>query len=240
MPRAMSRLARHRATERHYSDRASWLRAGVLGANDGLISTAALVVGVAAADSARTGVVIAGIAGLTSGALSMAAGEYVSVSSQLDAEQADLAREGRELAEFPEAERDELAEIYRQRGLSPELSERVADELSARQDRLAVHAREELGIDVHDLANPWQAAAVSATSFIIGSLLPVLVVLVASTRVRIPLTMAVTVTGLATLGTVGARLGGADPRRAAARVVVGGLLALVIALGIGRLTGAAV
>ena len=241
MPRAMSRLVGHPAAERHYSGRANWLRAGVLGANDGLISTAALIVGVAAADSDRTGVLIAGVAGLTAGALSMAAGEYVSVSSQRDAELADLAREGQELGEFPDApSATSWPAIYRERGLSAALAEQVADELSARPDRLAVHARDELGIDIHALANPWQAAIVSALSFVIGALIPVLMVVVGSSSTRIPLTMGVTVAGLATLGVVGARLGGANPRRAAARVVIGGLLALLIALGIGRLTGAAV
>ena len=170
----------------------------------------------------------------------MAAGEYVSVSSQRDAELAELARERAELRDFPDAERDELAGIYRQRGLSAALAEQVADELSARPDRLAVHARDELGIDIHALANPWQAAIVSALSFVIGALIPVLMVVVGSSSTRIPLTIGVTVAGLATLGVVGARLGGASPQRAAARVVIGGLLALLIALGIGRLTGAAV
>lgn len=240
VPRATSRLSRHRAAERHYSDRAGWLRAGVLGANDGLVSTASLLVGVAAADGDRSALLVAGIAGLTAGALSMAAGEYVSVSSQRDAELADLAREGRELAEFPEAERDELAEIYRERGLSAELADRVADELSARPDRLAVHARDELGIDVHELARPWQAAFVSAISFIIGALLPVLVVAFASTTWRIPAVIASTVVGLFLLGVGGARLGGASRRRGALRVVIGGTAALTIALAIGRLTGAAV
>lgn len=212
----------------------------MLGANDGLISTASLLVGVAAADADHNMLVITGIAGLTSGALSMAAGEYVSVSSQRDAELADLAREGRELADYPAAERDELEEIYRQRGLSSELAGRVADELSARQDRLAIHARDELGIDVGALARPWQAAFASAASFVVGALIPVIVIAVASNGARIPATIGATMLGLATLGVVGARLGGAAAGRGAARVVILGVLALLIALAIGRVTGAAV
>lgn len=239
MPRTR-RLARHQAAERHYSDRAGWLRAGVLGANDGLISTASLLVGVAAADADRNTLLITAVAGLTAGALSMAAGEYVSVSSQRDAELADLVREGRELAEYPAAERDELEEIYRQRGLSRTLASQVADELSARQDRLAIHARDELGIDVQALARPWQAAITSALSFVVGALIPVIVIALASTSARIPATIIATVLGLAGLGVVGARLGGARPGRAAVRVVVGGLAALLVAFLIGQLTGAAV
>ena len=149
-------LPDHLAAERHLGGRAAWLRAAVLGANDGLISTASLMVGVAAASSSRSAILVAGTAGLTAGALSMAAGEYVSVSSQRDTEQADLKRERVELLESPEAERDELAAIYRQRGLSEELAERVADELS-QLDRLAIHARDELGINTLALANPVQA-----------------------------------------------------------------------------------
>ena len=232
-------LPDHLAAERHRGGRAAWLRAAVLGANDGLISTASLMVGVAAADSSRSAILVAGIAGLTAGALSMAAGEYVSVSSQRDTEQADLERERIELLETPDAERDELAEIYRQRGLSEELAGRVADELS-QLDRLAIHARDELGIDPLSLANPGQASVVSALSFVLGAVVPILVVLVSSAAARVPLTMGVTVLGLVMLGATGARLGGAPQQRAAMRVLVGGTLALFISLGIGRLTGAAV
>ncbi len=232
-------LPDHLAAERHLGGRAAWLRAAVLGANDGLISTASLMVGVAAASSSRSAILVAGIAGLTAGALSMAAGEYVSVSSQRDTEQADLKRERVELLESPDTEREELAEIYRQRGLSEELAERVADELS-QLDRLAIHARDELGIDPLALANPVQASIVSALSFVLGAVVPILVVLVSSAAARVPLTMGVTVAGLVMLGATGARLGGAPLQRAAVRVLVGGTLALVISLGIGRLTGAAV
>ncbi len=232
-------LPDHLAAERHLGGRAVWLRAAVLGANDGLISTASLMVGVAAADSARSTILVAGIAGLTAGALSMAAGEYVSVSSQLDSERADLERERAELADAPEAEQAELVRIYEQRGLSPGLAQQVAAELS-QQDRLPVHARDELGIDPQALANPVQASAVSALSFLTGALLPVLIVALAPASSRMPITVAVTLVGLVALGSFAARLGGAPQRRAAIRVLIGGSLALLIALGIGRLTGSAV
>src|SRR4051812_35275414 len=161
-------LPDHVAAERHLGGRAAWLRAAVLGANDGLISTASLMVGVAAADSSKSAILVAGIAGLTAGALSMAAGEYVSVSSQLDTERADLAVERRELATTPEAELAELVQIYERRGLSPTLAAQVADELS-QQDLLPIHARDELGIDVNALAKPVQASTVSALSFVSGA-----------------------------------------------------------------------
>lgn len=231
-------MAQHSRAERHLSNRSSWLRAAVLGANDGLISTASLLVGVAAADSSRAAVLIAGVAGLTAGSLSMAAGEYVSVSSQLDTERADLERERAELAASPEAERAELAEIYRKRGLSAELAERVADELSA-LDRLAIHARDELGFDMNALSNPGQAALVSAVSFVLGAVLPILVVLLTSAALRVPLIMGVTLLGLAGLGMTSARLGGAPQTRATVRVLIGGALALGLSMVIGRLTGAA-
>ncbi len=215
------------------------MRAAVLGANDGLISTASLIVGVAAAGSGRAAVLTAGIAGLTAGALSMAAGEYVSVSSQLDTERADLAREAEELASTPEAELEELAKIYEGRGLSPELAMQVAVELSQR-DRLPIHARDELGIDVDRLARPVQASAVSAASFVTGALLPVLVVALTPASSRMAVTIVATLVGLVVLGALGARLGGAPMGRAAIRVLVGGALALLIAVGIGALTGSAV
>jgi VIT1/CCC1 family predicted Fe2+/Mn2+ transporter len=231
-------LPDHLAAERHLSGRAAWLRAAVLGANDGLISTASLMVGVAAADSSRSAILVAGIAGLTAGALSMAAGEYVSVSSQRDTERADLERERAELAADPEAEMLELAGIYQRRGLSTDLARQVAVELS-QNDRLSVHARDELGFDIAALARPVQASLVSASSFIIGALLPVLIVAFVPASARMPITIAVTLAGLVVLGSVGARLGGAPPRRAAVRVLIGGSLALAIALGIGRVTGSA-
>lgn len=232
-------LRAHRSRERHLGGRAAWLRAGVLGANDGLISTASLIVGVAAANSSRSAILVAGIAGLTAGALSMAAGEYVSVSSQLDAERADLARERAELAAAPEEELDELTEIYERRGLRPELARQVAVELS-QQDRLAIHARDELGFDIAALARPVQASAVSAVSFITGALLPVLIVATTPASIRMATTVGVTLAGLVVLGAIGAGLGGAPRGRAAVRVLLGGAIALAIALGIGRLTGAVV
>ena len=232
-------LPDHLAAEHHLSGRAAWLRAAVLGANDGLISTASLIVGVAGANSSRSAILVAGIAGLTAGALSMAAGEYVSVSSQRDTERADLDRERSELAVEPEAELAELASIYERRGLSPALARQVAVELS-QHDRLRIHAREELGFDIATLAKPVQASAVSALSFTVGALLPILIVGIAPASSRLPLTVAATLIGLVILGLVGARLGGAPPLRAAIRVLIGGTLALAIALGIGRLTGSVV
>jgi VIT1/CCC1 family predicted Fe2+/Mn2+ transporter len=168
----------------------------------------------------------------------MAAGEYVSVSSQRDAEEAELERERRELAASPEAERDELAEIYRKRGLSAELAERVADELS-QLDRLAIHARDELGVDINALANPLQAALSSAVSFVVGALVPIACVLAAPSAAQLPLLFATTLGALAGLGALGARLGGAPLGRAALRVLAGGVLALGISLGVGRLAGVA-
>lgn len=233
----------HSRRERHRGDRVGWLRAAVLGANDGLISTASLIVGVAAADATRSSVLTAGIAGLTAGALSMAAGEYVSVSSQRDAEQADLARERAELESHPAEERDELMHIYMRRGLSAGLAQQVAEELSSKEDeheRLAIHARDELGIDVNALSRPIQAALVSALSFIIGAVLPVVIMALATRSNRIVLTVACTLLGLVLLGTASAGLGGAPKGRAAGRVLVGGVLALGIAVGIGVLTGSVV
>jgi vacuolar iron transporter family protein len=224
--------------EVHLSGRAAWLRAAVLGANDGLISTASLMVGVAAADSSRNAIMVAGIAGMTAGALSMAAGEYVSVASQRDAEQADLERERRELEHTPEAELDELTAIYRRRGLNDDLARQVAEELS-QGDRLVVHARDELGIEVGALANPAQASIVSALSFIVGAIVPVLVMAIAGNGWRIATTMSVTVVGLVVLGVAGARLGGAPRRRAGVRVAVAGAIALVVSLLIGHVTGTA-
>jgi VIT1/CCC1 family predicted Fe2+/Mn2+ transporter len=226
----------HRASERHLGGRAAWLRAAVLGANDGLISTSSLMVGDAAAASSRSTILVAGIAGLTAGALSMAAGEYVSVSSQRDTEHADLERERAELEASPRAELAELRRIYEGRGLSAELAQQVAIELS-QSDPLLVHARDELGIDPSALANPVQASCVSALSFIVGAVAPIIVVALAPGSVRVIATMAVTLLGLVALGSLGAKLGGAPKRRAALRVFIGGTLAL---LGIGRITGSVV
>jgi vacuolar iron transporter family protein len=225
--------------ERHLGGRAAWLRAAVLGANDGLISTASLVVGVASASNDRAAVLVAGIAGLTAGSLSMAAGEYVSVSSQRDTELADLARERAELVASPEAERDELARIYQGRGLSQALADQVADELSAGDDVERVHARDELGIDPDALANPVQASSVSAVSFGLGAVLPVVVAALVGSSARVAAVIVLTLVGLAALGLASARLGGAPVGRAVRRVLMGGLLALLVSLVIGRITGAA-
>jgi VIT1/CCC1 family predicted Fe2+/Mn2+ transporter len=225
--------------ELHTTGRTGWLRAAVLGANDGIVSTSSLVLGVAAADSSRAALLTAGIAGLVAGSLSMAAGEYVSVSSPRDAELSDLERERRELAESPEAELAELAGIYEGRGLSSGLARRVAEELSE-GDRLAVHARDELGIEEHRMANPLQAAWASAVAFSAGAAVPVISVAAVPAAARIAATVAVTLVALAVLGDVGARLGGAPRRRATLRVLAWGAVAMAVTAGIGALVGAAV
>ncbi len=220
--------------ERHRSHRAGWLRAGVLGANDGLLSTAALLVGVVASGASQTVVAASGVAALAAGAASMAVGEMSSVSSQRDAEMADLAREREELVETPRAELRELAGIYEKRGLSPALAHQVAEELTA-HDPLAAHARDELGLDVDDLARPGQAAWTSALSFSLGALVPLLVALVVASGPQEAAIIVVTLLGLAALGVTGARLGGAEPFRPAARVVLGGAAAMAITFAIGTL-----
>jgi VIT1/CCC1 family predicted Fe2+/Mn2+ transporter len=211
----------------------------VLGANDGLLSVAGLLIGVAAADASRAVLVTTGLAGLFAGAFSMAVGEYSSVSSQRDAEQADLARESAELATTPRSELAELTGIYIRRGLNPSLAGQVAAELMAR-DPLEAHARDELGLDPADLARPAQAAAVSALSFTLGALVPLLVVVLVPSAARIPTTVAVTLVGLGLLGYLGARLGGAPAARATLRVLLGGAAALALTALIGQLVGAAV
>ncbi|MEO6014814.1 MAG: VIT family protein [Devosia sp.] len=233
----MTRLHLH--AENHAVDRIGWLRAAVLGANDGIVSTASLIVGVAAAAADTRTIVVAGVAGLVAGAMSMAAGEYVSVSSQSDTERADLARERRELAETPEAERQELAQIYVARGLDPVLALQVADQLTAR-DALGAHARDELGISEITTARPIQAALASALSFAIGAALPLLTVFVAPAAWLVPAVAIGALIFLGILGALGAQAGGADKTRAAIRVVFWGALALALTAGIGRLFGAAV
>jgi vacuolar iron transporter family protein len=211
--------ARH--AERHLGHRTGWLRAAVLGANDGIVSTAAIIVGVAsAAHSTRAAILTAGAAGLVAGAASMAAGEYVSVSSQADAERADLALEQRELSEDPAAEEEELVQIYRGRGLSDRLSREVAAELSARDDLLQVHARDELGMTELSHARPLQAAGASAAAFTTGAAVPLIAVILAPASARIAVTMIATTVALAVTGYAGARLGGAHPARGTVRVVV--------------------
>jgi VIT1/CCC1 family predicted Fe2+/Mn2+ transporter len=225
--------------ERHAVSRIGWLRAAVLGANDGIVSTASLIVGVAAAQSARGDVLIAGFAALVAGAMSMAAGEYVSVSSQADAEKADLATERRELEEQPEFELDELTAIYAARGLSPALARQVAEELTA-HDALATHARDELGMSDHVSARPLQAAFTSALTFSTGAAVPLLSVALAPEVPIVPLVAFVALLCLALLGYLGARGGGAAPGRSVWRVVFWGVLAMALTAGIGHLFGTAV
>lgn len=224
--------------ERHRSDRIGWLRAAVLGANDGIVSTASLVVGVAAANAAPQDVLLAGVAGLVAGALSMAAGEYVSVSSQADTEQADLARERQELATQPAAEEDELTGIYVGRGLEPELARRVAEQLMAK-DALAAHARDELGITEELTARPLQAAMASAASFALGAGVPVATLLIAPAGAIVPVIGVVSLVCLIVLGALAARAGGAPILIGAARVTLWGVLAMLVTAAVGRFTGAA-
>ena len=225
------------ARESHRSGRAGWLRAAVLGADDGIVSTASLVIGVAAAAASRDAVALAGVAGLVAGATSMAAGEYVSVSSQRDAEQADISRERRELAADPESEQAELAEVYVRRGLDRELAATVAERLMA-VDPLGSHVRDELGLQPGALARPLQAAVVSAVSFAVGAAVPLALIVAAPIGVRIPVTALAALALLGLLGAVGARLGGARAGRAALRVTIGGGLAMALTALIGQLVGA--
>jgi VIT1/CCC1 family predicted Fe2+/Mn2+ transporter len=224
--------------ERHFNGRGGWLRAAVLGADDGVVSTASLMIGVAAASATKEATLVAGIAGLVAGALSMAAGEYVSVSSQRDAEQADIEREHRELAADPKGELDELAGIYRKRGLDADLAMKVAEQLS-RKDRLTVHMREELGLDHESLARPLQAAVVSAASFAALAFLPVIALVIAPASLRIAAIAIVSLVSLGVLGALGGRLGGAPMGRASLRVLLGGGAAMATTALIGRLLGVA-
>ena len=219
--------------EDHAGHRTAWLRAGVLGANDGLLSTASILVGVAAASADRSMLVATGVAALVAGAGSMAIGEYSSVSSQRDAEEADLAVEAEELRTVPKAELAELTGIYQRRGLEPALARQVAEALSAR-DALTAHARDELGIDPEELSRPLEASVVSAGSFSVGALIPIIVVLVVGASIRVPAIVVSTLIGLGALGAVGARLGGAPPGRPALRVLVGGAAAMALAWGVGQ------
>ena len=225
-----------RHIERHRTAHVGWLRAAVLGANDGLISTASLVVGVAASGTARGAILVAGVAGLVAGSMSMAAGEYVSVSSQSDTETADLAREREELATQPELELDELVGIYESRGLSPELAREVAVQLTAR-DALSVHAREELGITDATTARPLQAALASAAAFAVGAALPVVVATFAPTAWLGQLVIGTALVLLVVLGALAARVGGAPVVRGAFRVALWGALAMGASALVGRLVG---
>lgn len=225
--------------ELHRSERIGWLRAAVLGANDGLISTSSLVVGVAAAEPGRAAILLAAVAGLAAGALSMAAGEYVSVSSQADTERADLLRERGELANSPEAERDELAGIYMSRGLSRELASQVADQLMAR-DALGTHARDELGIHELTRARPIQAAVASAASFAAGAVPPAVCTALLPPGALTPGVVGATLGLLLVLGGIAARLGGAPIPRAALRIAFWGAVAMACSAAVGRLFGAVV
>ena len=227
---------RPRHQERHRTERIGWLRAAVLGANDGIVSTASLVLGVAAAATSRSNVLVAGAAGLVAGAMSMAAGEYVSVSSQADTEQADLAREHGELEANVPAEREELASIYVERGLTPALAHQVADQLMA-HDALGAHARDDLGISAALHARPMQAAITSALTFATGAALPLLLVLVVPEGRLVPTVAGASLVCLAVLGGLAARVGGAPVLVAAARVVFWGALAMGLTAGIGALFG---
>jgi len=233
----MSRLRVH--TEHHLVKRIGWLRAAVLGANDGIVSTASLIVGVAAAAATQSEVLVAGVAGLVAGAMSMAAGEYVSVSSQADTERADLARERAELGANPELELDELAGIYAKRGVDQALARHVARQLMAK-DALGAHARDELGISEVTTARPVQAAMTSAATFSVGAAMPLLMVVVSPARFLV-LTVSLASLGfLALLGAIGAKAGGASLWRATARVTFWGAFAMGLTAGIGRLLGTVV
>ena len=233
--------AKRRAShgEIHRSQRAGWLRAAVLGADDAIVSTASLMIGVAASAASKDAILIAGVAGLVAGSMSMAVGEYVSVSSQRDAERADIELEQRELEGQPRAELEELTMIYVQRGLDQQLARRVAEQLSAR-DRLGAHLRDELGIDPRALARPLQAAWISAVSFASFALVPIVALLVAPAGLRVPAIAALSLSSLGALGALGARLGGAPMGRAALRVCLGGSLAMAVTAAIGKILGVSV
>ncbi len=226
-----------RHAERHRSDRIGWLRAAVLGANDGIVSTASLVVGIAATGASKSAVIVAGAAGLVAGAMSMAAGEYVSVSSQADTERADRAREARELATDPVGELGELARIHEARGVERDLARTIAEQLTA-HGALAAHGRDELAISHTITAKPLQAAGSSAAAFTVGALLPLLVALVVGDAARAWAVAVAAVVFLAGLGITGARLGGAPMMKAAMRITVWGAAAMGVTALIGALVGA--
>src|SRR5208337_1212418 len=235
----MKPIVRNDQGEMHRSGRAGWLRAAVLGSDDAIVSTASLMIGVAAASASKTAILVAGVAGLVAGAMSMAVGEYVSVSSQRDAEQADVGREKGELAADPQAELQELALIYVKRGLEKDLAMKVAEQLSA-GDRLGAHLRDELGIDQASLARPMQAAWISAASFASFATIPIAALFVAPASLRIPLIAVLCLLSLAVLGAFGGYLGGAPLGRASWRVTLGGALAMAVTAVIGRILGVSV
>ena len=220
--------------EIHLVERIGWLRAAVLGANDGIISTASLILGVAAAAGTKSDILLAGVAGLVAGAMSMAAGEYVSVSSQSDTEQADLARERRELSEAPEVEKEELAQIYVNRGVEPQLARQVALQLMAK-DALGAHARDELGISEITTARPIQAALTSAATFSVGAAAPLALVLLSPSNLLIPMVSTGSLLFLALLGFLGAKTGGAEILKPIVRVTFWGALAMAVTAGIGAI-----
>lgn len=227
------------STEPHdetLASRLNWLRAGVLGANDGIVSTAGLVVGVAGATADKAAIVLAGIAGLAAGAMSMGAGEYVSVSTQRDSEQAMVELEKRELRDEPEAELDELTRLYEQKGISPQLARQVAEELTA-HDALSAHMEAELGLNPNDLTNPWHAAWASMAAFTVGALLPLATITLAPASARLWVTVLTVALALAVTGAVSARLGRSPQLPAVARNVGGGLLAMAVTHVIGSLVG---
>lgn len=225
--------------EGHGGTRVGLLRAMVLGANDGIISTACLVLGVAAANASRSAILTVGLAGLVAGAASMALGEYISVSSQRDAEDANIAKEKWELANVPERELEELTAIYVHKGLNPDLARQVAEELTA-GDALKIHLAEELGISEHSRAQPVEAMIGSAVAFAIGAAVPLIAVAISSTSNRIAVTIAIVVVALLGLGAAGARAGGAHPMRPIVRVVIGGLVAMAFTMAIGKLFGTSI
>ena len=225
--------------ERHGSHRSGWLRASVLGANDGIISTACLILGVAAADAGRDAILTSGVAGLVAGAASMALGEYVSVSSQRDSERADIRKEMWELEHQPDHELDELTAIFAAKGLSPELARTVATELTSK-DALRVHLAEELGITELTTARPVQASVSSAAAFAVGAGIPLVAAAIATDAGRIAVTIGVALASLVLLGFSGARVGGASVRRPIVRVVLGGAIAMAVTMAIGSLVGAAI
>ncbi len=226
-------------SERHYAERIGWLRAAVLGANDGIVSTASLVVGVAAASAARGNILVAGVAGLVAGAMSMAAGEFVSVSSQADTEKADLERERHELATDNEFEHRELTDIYVKRGLDPSLAQQVADQLMA-HDALAAHAQDELGLSIMHRARPIQAALASASTFAAGAALPLIFAWFGPAALLIPAVAGGSLVILAVLGGLAARVGGANVAIGAGRVTFWGAVAMAVTAGIGKLFGTVV
>ncbi|GLY46643.1 VIT family protein [Lentzea sp. NBRC 102530] len=229
-------MSHHEPHDEVTGDRMNWLRAGVLGANDGIVSTASLVVGVAGATTDRTQILVAGLAGLFAGAMSMASGEYVSVSSQRDAERALLAQERRELRDTPDEELEELKEIYEGKGLDERTAAEVAKQLTE-HDALSAHAEAELHIDPDELTNPWGAAIASFVAFTIGALLPLAAVMLTPTSLRVPVTVAAAILTLALTGFVSARLSGADRKRAVVRNIAGGLIAMGVTYAIGSLVG---